>query len=97
MTELSGEEFYGVGSNLINAGVSSPNGRIAWSGRLGESISPEPYLSGIIEARTVLGFNSAGVIPVGRHFAVDEQETNREVGGYSSNLDEKTLMELYLW
>ncbi|KAK6214287.1 hypothetical protein LQW54_004513 [Pestalotiopsis sp. IQ-011] len=92
-----GEEFYAVGSNLINAGVSSPNGRIAWSGRLAESVSPEPYLSGIIEARTVLGFNAAGVVPVGRHFAADEQETNREVGGYSSNLDEKTLLELYLW
>lgn len=94
---MPGEEFYAVGSNLINAGVSSPNGRIAWSGRLAESVSPEPYLSGIIEARTVLGFNAAGVVPVGRHFAADEQETNREVGGYSSNLDEKTLLELYLW
>ncbi|KAI1841035.1 hypothetical protein JX266_012754 [Neoarthrinium moseri] len=92
-----GEEFYGTGYNLINGPVQSPNGRVAWSGRLPESISPEPYLSGIMEAKTVTGFNSAGVVTVGRHFAVDEQETNRKVGGYSSNVDEKTLMELYLW
>jgi beta-glucosidase len=92
-----GEEFYGLGYNLIDGPVSSPNGRVAWSGRLPESISPEPYLAGIMEGKTVLGFAEAGIIPVGRHFAVDEQETNRKVGGYSSNLDEKTLVELYLW
>ncbi|KAH8645487.1 glycoside hydrolase superfamily [Xylariales sp. PMI_506] len=92
-----GQEFYGMGYNLINGPVQSPNGRVAWSGRLAESISPEPYLSGIMEASTVAGFTSAGVVAVGRHFAVDEQETNREVGGYSSYLNEKTLMELYTW
>lgn len=48
--------------------------------------------------KTVSGMNSAGVVTVGRHFLMNEQETNRSSSThYSSNADDKTIHELYLW
>lgn len=42
--------------------------------------------------------NDAGVVTVGRHFLLNEQETNRSSSThYSSNADDKTIHELYLW
>ncbi|KAH8662389.1 glycoside hydrolase superfamily [Xylariales sp. PMI_506] len=92
-----GEEFYDSGINLVNGPVQGPLGRVPWGGRFPETISPEPYLSGIAEGLAITGFNDAGVITQGRHFLMNEQETNRMGGGYSSNADDKTVNELYLW
>lgn len=54
--------------------------------------------------KAVKGMNSAGVVTVGRHFILNEQETNRSAGlsssttsVYSSNANDKTMHELYLW
>ena len=48
--------------------------------------------------KAVTGMNSAGVVTVGRHFLMNEQETNRSSSThYSSNADDKTIHELYLW
>jgi beta-glucosidase len=49
-------------------------------------------------AKTITGMNNAGVVTVGRHFLMNEQETNRSSSThYSSNADDKTIHELYLW
>lgn len=103
----SGREFYLMGYNLINGPVAGPLGRTPWGGRQPEAFSPDPYLSGILMDKTVTGMNEAGVITVGRHFLLNEQETNRastgqsstdeSVAPYSSNVDDKTIHELYLW
>lgn len=48
--------------------------------------------------KAVEGMNAAGVVTVGRHFLLNEQETNRSSSThYSSNADDKTIHELYLW
>lgn len=48
--------------------------------------------------KAVTGMNNAGVVTVGRHFLMNEQETNRSSSThYSSNADDKTIHELYLW
>lgn len=48
--------------------------------------------------KAVEGMNSAGVVTVGRHLIMNEQETNRSSSThYSSNADDKTMHELYLW
>jgi beta-glucosidase len=89
-----GEEFFDVGYNLINGPVASPLGRVP------EGFSPDPYLSGIAMAKSIAGMQSAGVIAVGRHFLLNEQETNRSSGfstRYSSNADDKMLHEVYAW
>ncbi|KAK9425439.1 hypothetical protein SUNI508_12973 [Seiridium unicorne] len=95
--KATGEEFYGMGYNLISGPVASPLGRDPYGGRLPESYSPDPYLSGILMGKAVSGMNSAGIVTVGRHFLLNEQETNRMGGGYSANADDKTFQELYLW
>lgn len=92
-----GEEFYDMGYNLIMGPVASPLGRDPYGGRLPEGYSPDPYLSGILMGKSVSGMNSAGVVTTGRHYLLNEQETNRQGGGYSANADDKTIQEVYLW
>ncbi|KAK7544833.1 putative beta-glucosidase D [Phyllosticta citribraziliensis] len=102
--KASGREFYLMGYNLINGPEAGPLGRTPWGGRQSEAFSPDPYLSGVALAKTIGGMNSAGVVAGGRHFLLNEQETNRSTGTsdstssvYSSNADDKTIHELYLW
>ncbi|KAH8655448.1 glycoside hydrolase family 3 protein [Xylariales sp. PMI_506] len=91
------KEFYDLGVNLVNGPVLGPLGRNPYNGRYPETISPEPYLTGIVEAIAVTGYTASGVVTSGRHFLLYEQETNRTGAGYSSNADDKTVNELYLW
>lgn len=95
-----GQEFYDDGYNLINGPVSSPLGRVPEGGRQPEGFSPDPYLNGIAMGKAITGMQSAGVVATGRHFLMNEQETNRSSTGssrYSSNADDKTLHEVYGW
>ncbi|KAK2609837.1 hypothetical protein N8I77_003314 [Diaporthe amygdali] len=93
-----GAEFYGMGYSLVDGPVASPAGRVPEGGRNAEGFSFDAYLSGIAMGQAVTGMNSAGVITAGRHFLFNEQETNRMTGErYSSNVDEKTAQEVYLW
>jgi beta-glucosidase len=70
-----------------------------------EGFSPDPYLSGIAVAESVRGIQDAGVIACTKHYIMNEQEHFRQPGQFegefvdavSSNLDDKTLHELYLW
>lgn len=100
----SGDEFYKMGYALISGPEAGPLGRTPWGGRQAEAMSPDPYLSGILLGKAISGMNSAGVISGGRHFLLNEQETNRTASlgtttntVYSSNADDKTIHELYLW
>lgn len=71
-----------------------------------EGFSPDPYLTGEAAAHTVRGIQDAGVIATTKHFIMNEQEHFRSPGNFedygridaiSSNIDDKTLHELYLW
>lgn len=73
-----------------------------------EGFSPDPYLTGALIAPTVEGIQSAGVIATTKHYIANEQEHFRQVGesinyGFnitatlSSNIDDKTMHEVYLW
>jgi beta-glucosidase len=95
--KATGDEFYAMGYNLIAGPVASPLGRDPYGGRLNEGYSPDPYLSGIMMGKAIHGMNAAGVVATGRHYLLNEQETNRMNGGYSANADNKTLHEVYLW
>ena len=70
--------------------------------------SPDPVLTGIQFAQTVQGIQSAGVIACAKHYIAYEQEHFRqapESAGFgfnindsiSSNVDDVTMHELYLW
>lgn len=88
-------------ANVLNGPVVAPLGRTALGGRNWEGFSPDPYLSGILVGATVKGIQKS-VISAVKHFIGYEQETERTGadGGnasYSSNIDDKTMHELYLW
>jgi len=75
----------GGGANLAR----EPRG-----GRLFEYLGEDPELAGELLSQRTLGTQSQKVIATIKHFAGNEQETNR-MGG-NSQIDERTLRELYL-
>jgi beta-glucosidase len=100
-----GREFKDKGVNVVLGPVIGPLGRIAEGGRNWEGFSNDPYLSGELVRETVSGLQES-VIACVKHFILNEQETNRNPPltgppslnvSVSSNLDDKTIHELYLW
>ncbi|TPX13833.1 uncharacterized protein E0L32_005777 [Thyridium curvatum] len=103
-----GKEHKGKGVNVALGPVAGPIGRIPEGGRNWEGFSPDPVLTGVGMAETVRGIQDAGVVACAKHFIGNEQEHFRQVGeskqrGFnisatlSSNIDDKTMHELYLW
>ncbi|RYC60055.1 hypothetical protein CHU98_g6175 [Xylaria longipes] len=84
-----------LGSEFRDKGIVGPLGRDPAGGRNFEAFGPDPYLAGVAVAQTVEGTQSAGVIASVKHYILNEQEHFR--GGISSNIDDKTMHELYLW
>jgi beta-glucosidase len=95
-----GQEFRGKGVNILLGPVVGPLGRKPAGGRNWEGFGADPYLQGTAAFETITGQQSTGVISTVKHFIGNEQETFREqllFPGYSSNIDDRTLHELYLW
>ncbi|KAI1332803.1 beta-glucosidase M [Xylariaceae sp. FL0255] len=98
-----GLEFRTKGVNVALGPVVGPIGRVVDGGRNWEGISVDPYLCGALAAETVMGVQSEGVITSTKHFIGNEQESYRQptsdgdVQSVSSNIDDKTMHELYLW
>lgn len=101
-----GMEHRGKGVDVQLGPVVGPLGRNPKGGRNWEGFSPDPVLSGIAVAETVRGIQDAGVIACTKHYILNEQEHFRQPGAFgdfgfvdavSSNVDDKTLHELYLW
>ncbi|KAI1659455.1 glycoside hydrolase family 3 protein [Daldinia decipiens] len=96
-----GHEFKAKGVNVVLGPNAGPLGRTPLGGRNWEGFSVDPYLSGQLNAETIIGHQDAGVIANIKHFIANEQETYRRpyfgVEAISANIDDKTLHELYLW
>jgi beta-glucosidase len=67
-------------------------------------LGQDPYLNGIAFGLGAKAFSDAGIVAGGKHFLLNEQETNRMAQGssssvapYSSVVDDKALHETYLW
>jgi beta-glucosidase len=90
-----GEEARGTGVNVLLGPVAGALGKFAEGGRNWEGFSPDPYLTGIAMAETIEAMQNAGVQANAKHYLVNEQERNRET--MSSNVDDRTMHELYLW
>ena len=70
--------------------------RSAFGGRNYEYYSEDPFLSGQMAAQVVVGAKTKGVITYIKHFAVNEQETDRDSNGLVTWLNEQSLREVYL-
>lgn len=96
-----GEEARGKGINVQLGPVVGPLGRKPRGGRNWEGFGADPTLQAVGGAETIKGMQSAGAIASLKHFIANEQEMHRMsiVGlkAYSSNVDDRTLHELYLW
>ncbi|KAI2471132.1 glycoside hydrolase family 3 protein [Annulohypoxylon bovei var. microspora] len=93
--EAIGAEFGGKGIDVHLGPVVGPLGRDPAGGRNFEAFGPDPYLSGVAVAETIIGSQSAGVVASVKHYVLNEQEHFRS--GISSNLADKTMHEVYLW
>lgn len=68
--------------------------RIPYGGRNYEYYSEDPYLSGALGAQTILGIQSQSIQAVAKHFAGNEQETQRRQ--MADVIPPRALHELYL-
>jgi beta-glucosidase len=90
-----GSEFAGKGANLdfgptINI-VRDPR----W-GRAFESYSEDPYLAGQMGASYIQGVQSQGVMAQVKHYAVYNNETNRNNSSDDDVVSERAMQELYM-
>ncbi|KAL5586277.1 hypothetical protein FOBRF1_016147 [Fusarium oxysporum] len=101
-----GEEFRAKGAHVFLGLSCGPMGRGVLGGRNWEGFGPDPYLSGVAMHASVSGIQSVGVQAYSKHFIGNEQETQRTetteedgtvINALSSNIDERTLHEMYLW
>ncbi|CEJ80376.1 Putative Glycoside hydrolase family 3 [[Torrubiella] hemipterigena] len=96
-----GKEFKAKGINVMLGPNAGPLGRSPLAGRNWEGFSVDPYLSGQLNAETIIGCQEGGTIANLKHFIANEQELYRRpyfgVEAASSNVDDKTLHEYYLW
>ncbi|KAF2089190.1 glycoside hydrolase family 3 protein [Saccharata proteae CBS 121410] len=101
-----GEEFKAKGAHLGLGPVCGPLGRSPYGGRNWEGFSSDPYLTGVAIEETITGWQSAGTQACVKHFVSNEQETQRNpttaedgttILSVSSNVDDRTMHELYLW
>ncbi|KAH8732225.1 avenacinase [Phaeosphaeriaceae sp. PMI808] len=98
-------EFRGKGAHIVLGPVIGPLGRSPFAGRNWEGFSPDSYLSGELVGESVIGIQSAGVQACTKHFIGNEQEIQRNptsnngtvIDAISSNMDDKTMHETYLW
>lgn len=93
--QFMGEEARGMGVNVMLGPAPGALGKIPAGGRNWEGFGPDPYLAGVAAAETVQGMQGAGVQACAKHYIANEQEVNRNT--MSSNVDDRTMHELYLW
>lgn len=98
-----GQEAKGKGINIILGPSMGPLGRMPAGGRNWEGFGSDPVLQAVTASQTIKGIQDAGVIATAKHYVLNEQEHFRKSFEWglphalSSNIDDRTLHELYLW
>lgn len=99
-----GAEARGKGVNIQLGPTVGPMGRKPRAGRNWEGFGADPVLQAIGGAATVKGIQENGVIATIKHLIGNEQEMYRMdipphglMKAISSNIDDRTLHELYAW
>ena len=65
-------------------------------GRAFESVGEDPYLNGQLGAADIRGVQSAGTMAQVKHFAVYNQETNRNTPSDNAVISDQAMQEIYL-
>ena len=65
-------------------------------GRAFESIGEDPYLNGTMGAADIRGVQSTGVMAMVKHFAVYNQETDRNTAADNAVISTEAMQEIYL-
>jgi beta-glucosidase len=87
------------GSEALDQGRNDVEGpdiniaRVPVNGRTFEAYGEDPYLAGQIVAGDITGIQSRGVIATAKHFAANNQETNRTT--INELISQRTLEEIY--
>ncbi len=101
--KAQGLEMRLKGVNVLLGPTMGPLGRMPAGGRNWEGFGPDPVLQGVAAAQIIKGIQEEGVMATAKHLVANEQEHFRQSwewglpNAISSNLDDRTLHELYLW
>lgn len=91
--EVIATEMHNLGLHVFEApGVNLA--RLPILGRNFEYFGEDPYLSGVMAVAETKAIQSRGLIAMPKHYAANEQETNRMQ--IQTSVDRQTLRELYL-
>src|SRR3954452_15413498 len=88
-----GQEAWNKGINVM-LGPGLNIARIATNGRNFEYMGEDPFLTGRTAAAAIRGIQSQNVLAQGKHYAANNQETDRM--SVDARVDERTLREIYL-
>lgn len=98
-----GTEAKMKGVNVLLGPSMGPLGRMPAGGRNWEGFGPDPVLQGVAASLAIKGIQDAGVMATAKHLIANEQEHFRQSfewglpNAISSNIDDRTMHELYLW
>ncbi|KAF2796886.1 glycoside hydrolase family 3 protein [Melanomma pulvis-pyrius CBS 109.77] len=91
------------GIHVLLGPAMGPLGRLPAGGRNFEGFGTDPVLQGVAAAQTIKGIQSEGVMATAKHYILNEQEHFRQAwewgtpNAISSNIDDRTLHEIYAW
>ncbi len=95
MGEVFGAEAHEIGVGGLYAPACNIH-RSPFAGRNYEYVSEDGFLSGAIVEAEIRGIQSKGVYTYLKHFALNDQETNRDNGGLVTWANEQAMREIYL-
>ncbi|MDT4989202.1 MAG: beta-glucosidase [Micromonosporaceae bacterium] len=90
---VQGRETANVGHNLLEAPDVNIV-RVPQAGRAFENYGEDPYLAGQVAVANIGGVQSQGVMAEVKHYAANDQETNRRT--INEVIDDRTLHEIHL-
>ncbi|POV95988.1 hypothetical protein PSTT_15908 [Puccinia striiformis] len=97
--QAMGNEFKNKGAHVVLAPMTNLM-RAPEAGRSWEGPGADPYMAGVATVQAVLGIQSTRASACVKHYIANEQEHFRGGSGgkaSSSNIDDRTLRELYDW
>lgn len=99
LARKKGELMGAEAASLHVAGIYAPAANIhrsPFGGRNFEYFSEDGYLSGTMVSAQISGIQSQGIYCYLKHFALNDQETNRSDGGLCVWTTEQAMREIYL-